>query len=784
MSSERVGHIKIELVKNGVRSSKIYGKSTITVGRMDQSDLQIDDPSMSREHLKIELKDKKLFVTDLGSSNGSLLNHSRLNANKATVIPEGAIVRPGSAKIKLTITLVEVRDLDDVDAELEDLTTALEGLAKSGVKKVREIRLHEETLEKSVRAKQEKLVQLVDRLEAQSLKKEEIEIGLKDLQPKLARVMALMKLQEPRLRKIWVLRKKQIRLFQNRREILLALGDKIDDLEINIENHGLSEKRDRLREEIVRLTDSLESLRRTEEKTRSDVEGQLKLLDMRKQTEQAELQLIKARIQKEIEEVDGKKSITTSKLLELQRELTGTTKQLEDVRDHLAAEVAATEKIENERNSIEVHIEELEGARNAHERNINELHAEETDLDSRVTVKRAEVKELEDFIVNRLAETDERCRQMEKESQDTLDQQLFEAARVAKEQLEQELSFKRETVSVDLARREKEISDRVKALESTLQEQSNSFEERMTIEEKRRKNELELQLKEMQIRHEVVIQEKEKESMTRQSKRIEKQLRALAASSLTTAALYIKSTTPNAASLLSSPELEDEVFQSLKEAVLPQKDGKPVLARAIDLSDRERRFWTRTGVAAFATLTIIGTLVINPSWPGQVLSGMVSYVRNQENSSDYFTRKLEEEKANRPKFLPEQNRIYKESYTDNLLYTECFLLVKTDEEIRKQWTLKLNDYLIKEFEVDEDVVVKFLPVESRLVNDLAESMKTISPNFVDDGVQKMRQMELSYKIEIESILGSSENFQKFWAFQGEFYNETIQSLGSRAPAGN
>ncbi len=784
MSSERVGHIKIELVKNGVRSSKIYGKSVVSVGRMDQSDLQIDDPSMSREHLKIELKDKKLYVTDLGSSNGSLLNHSRLNANKATVIPEGAIVRPGSAKIKLTITLVEVRDLDDVDAELEDLTSALEGLAKNGVKKVREIQLHEETLQKSVRAKQEKLVQLVDRLEAQSLKKEEIEIGLKCLEPKLARVMALMKLQEPRLRKIWVLRKKQIRYFQNRREVLLALGDKIDDLEINIENHGLSEKRDRLREEIARLTESLESLRRTEEKTRSDVEGQLKLLDMRKQTEQAELQLIKARIQKEIEEVEGKKSIVTSKLLELQRELTGTTKQLEDVRDHLAGEVAATEKIENERNSIEVHIEELEGARNAHERNINELHAEESDLDSRVTVKRAEVKELEDFIVNRLAETDERCRQMEKESQDTLDQQLFEAARVAKEQLEQELAFKREAVSVDLARREKEITDRVKALESNLQEQSNSFEERMMIEEKRRKNELDLQLKEMQIRHEVVIQEKEKESMTRQFKRMEKQLRALAASSLTTAALYIKSTTPNAASLLSSPELEDEVFQSLKEAVLPQKDGKPVLARAIDLSDRERRFWTRTGVAAFATLTIIGTLVLNPNWPGQVLTGMVSYVRSQESSSDYFARKLEEEKANRPKFLPEQNRTYKESYTDNLLYTEGFLLVKSDEEIRKHWTLKLNDYLIKEFEVDEDVVVKFLPVESRLVNDLAESMKTISPNFVEDGVQKMRQMELSYKIEIESILGSPENFKKFWAFQGEFYNETIQSLGSRTPAGN
>src|SRR5262249_22590103 len=142
-----------ELWKDGTRSSKILGKKSVTIGRSANSDFQIDDASISREHLRIEFKDGKLYVTDLGSSNGSLLDKARLIPNKMTPIPDGVFIRPGTAKIKLMATVVEVRHIDEVDQELENITTALESMAKGAGDRIKGIQTHEEKLHKSVQSK-------------------------------------------------------------------------------------------------------------------------------------------------------------------------------------------------------------------------------------------------------------------------------------------------------------------------------------------------------------------------------------------------------------------------------------------------------------------------------------------------------------------------------------------------------------------------------------------------------------------------------------------------------
>ena len=56
-----------------------------TVGRSRKCHVTIPDESISREHLKIEVKkDGDAVVTDLGSSNGTYINDKRMTAN----IPE------------------------------------------------------------------------------------------------------------------------------------------------------------------------------------------------------------------------------------------------------------------------------------------------------------------------------------------------------------------------------------------------------------------------------------------------------------------------------------------------------------------------------------------------------------------------------------------------------------------------------------------------------------------------------------------------------------------------
>ena len=55
-----------------VRTFALPRVGKVTIGRGEQSGLQIDDPSVSRSHAVLHVGDK-LVVEDLGSANGTLV---------------------------------------------------------------------------------------------------------------------------------------------------------------------------------------------------------------------------------------------------------------------------------------------------------------------------------------------------------------------------------------------------------------------------------------------------------------------------------------------------------------------------------------------------------------------------------------------------------------------------------------------------------------------------------------------------------------------------------------
>jgi len=71
-------------------------QSPQTVGRKPGCDLTIPDTSVSDHHCQIQLVDgSDLFVTDLGSTNGTLVNLQRLSPGEATAVEDEAIVTVG-----------------------------------------------------------------------------------------------------------------------------------------------------------------------------------------------------------------------------------------------------------------------------------------------------------------------------------------------------------------------------------------------------------------------------------------------------------------------------------------------------------------------------------------------------------------------------------------------------------------------------------------------------------------------------------------------------------------
>ena len=74
-----------------VRELPLHGE--VTIGRGTSCDIQIEDPSLSRSHLRLALADGLLRVTDLGSVNGTVIGAARVSPDvPVEVSPNDAIV--------------------------------------------------------------------------------------------------------------------------------------------------------------------------------------------------------------------------------------------------------------------------------------------------------------------------------------------------------------------------------------------------------------------------------------------------------------------------------------------------------------------------------------------------------------------------------------------------------------------------------------------------------------------------------------------------------------------
>ena len=81
------------------------GARPITVGAHASNDLVIDDPKASRRHAEISLTTEGIRIRDLGSTNGTFWQASRITE---VIVPPGATVRFGNTNVRILPTEVPV----------------------------------------------------------------------------------------------------------------------------------------------------------------------------------------------------------------------------------------------------------------------------------------------------------------------------------------------------------------------------------------------------------------------------------------------------------------------------------------------------------------------------------------------------------------------------------------------------------------------------------------------------------------------------------------------------
>lgn len=90
-------NLRISVAGSKVLTRDVEMVNSLIVGRSDICDLYFDDPTMARQNFCIEHIEGKLFIRDLGSTNGTMLNGVRIVA--AQELHRGDVITAGKTKI-------------------------------------------------------------------------------------------------------------------------------------------------------------------------------------------------------------------------------------------------------------------------------------------------------------------------------------------------------------------------------------------------------------------------------------------------------------------------------------------------------------------------------------------------------------------------------------------------------------------------------------------------------------------------------------------------------------
>lgn len=109
-----------KLILTGPDLSEVVaiGFGRYTLGRQSGNEVPLPSPLVSREHARIVCDETGCQIVDLGSSNGTLLNHDLLTPNVSVLLQHGDLVEIGPYQLRFELAEMPAQDEEPVAAEV------------------------------------------------------------------------------------------------------------------------------------------------------------------------------------------------------------------------------------------------------------------------------------------------------------------------------------------------------------------------------------------------------------------------------------------------------------------------------------------------------------------------------------------------------------------------------------------------------------------------------------------------------------------------------------------
>lgn len=351
--------------------------------------------------------------------------------------------------------------------------------------------------------------------------------------------------------------------------------------------------------------------------------------------------------------------------------------------------------------------------------------------------------------------------QAEKYAQTTKDQ-ADRYAQSLKNSVTEEAQAKKKAV-------EEEIASKKAKLEAEIQ--TKRAQEQKEYEERRANVEAELVKRKVAIQNEIEHLREKAENEFDQAKARAKTDIIAQLTNLTMAEL--KAIAPE-------NQMQYETLRSKMERVVNQILGHALDDVAEKMKDhipfdpeipRVQRSWPRKLMWVFG---VLATVVLSYQFVPGIKEGVVK-VLGGKTAEQVFLEQLQQKRIDAI-YKPAKSPMFKESYMECVLYTENFATVILGSKFQEVWIRELNRFFLNDLELHEDTIVEFIKLESRLVSDLMEMSREIPKAEKESVLEKMREREADFRLQLSELLKGRQNVERFQGFKKEFYDRNAGAL--------
>lgn len=319
--------------------------------------------------------------------------------------------------------------------------------------------------------------------------------------------------------------------------------------------------------------------------------------------------------------------------------------------------------------------------------------------------------------------------------------------------------------------------ERRKQIESEYSQQKNQFRDKLEKEQGQVAKEYKERVEGAQLEVERRLQKLERDLFDEILNRKEKMAKEILAIVETRIAKIVEPSKWNQVSGLVFEGIH-EVFEG-KAVSFTQTSGTSSTTQTV-LSmplrkKRDRIRWTTTGIVAGLVLT----------FGGQYIYNIVNKDRNPMQTMVQEESRRRAEDLARRRFNPQQTSELRDSYTDSVIYTSDYVHAYLDPQFQQKLYKATSSYLLKTWRVDEDKSIQVLSMASALVKELSERKQGIHPDFVKEGVGKMRALETDSMNRMKDVLGSEVRVESFRRFERKFYEQEVltrRSIATEKPS--